>query len=351
MSADRTFLDNLGKFKLVEQITKDFSLQHTSSIQGIGDDAAVIDVGSHYALLATDLLVEGVHFDLTYCPLQHVGYKAVISSISDILAMNGVVEQLTVGIALSNRFTLEAVQALYQGIYKACEYYQIDLVGGDTTSSATGLVISVTAVGKVLKEKVTLRTGAKPHDLICVTGDLGAAYVGLQILHREKKLFEEDSTMQPKLAPYQYVIERHLKPEARAQIVQFLDQQQIIPSSMIDVSNGLASELLQIGKSSNVGLAIYENKLPIDSQTYKTAEELRLSPTMCALHGGEDYELLFTVSQSDLHKIEKEPGIHLIGYITEANQGIKLQVEGSLSDCSTNQTLYRKLARRFLLDC
>jgi len=324
MSTSRTELKDLGKFKLIETITEDFKLHHSTSVHGIGDDAAVIDTGNFYTLVTTNILVEGVNFDLIYCPLKHVGYKAVVSNIADIIAMNGAPEQITVSIAISNRFTLEAVQGLYQGIYRACEHYKIDLVGGDTTSSTSGLILSITAIGKVAKEKLCLRKGAKSYDLVCVTGDLGAAYLGLQILNREKKIFEADSHMQPKLEPYQYLIERQLKPEARTEIIQLFDQEDILPSSMIDISGGLASELLHISKASGVGIAIYENKLPIHQKTHETAETLHLSSTLCALHGGEDYELLFTIPQSELSKIEKHPNIQVIGYVTDASLGVKL---------------------------
>jgi thiamine-monophosphate kinase len=324
MSTSQTELKDLGEFKLIENITQDFKLHHSNSLYGIGDDAAVIDTGSFYTLVTTDMLVEKVNFDLTYCPLKHIGYKAVVSNIADILAMNGTPEQITVSIAISNRFTLEAIRELYQGIYRACEHYKIDLIGGDTTSSTSGLILSITAIGKVAKEKLCLRKGAKPYDLICVTGDLGAAYLGLQILNREKKLFEADPHMQPKLEPYQYLIERQLKPEARTETIQLFDQLSIVPSSMIDISDGLASELLHISKASNVGIAIYENKLPIHQETHTTADALHMSPTLCALHGGEDYELLFTISQSELTKIEKHPSIHVIGYITDPSLGVKL---------------------------
>ncbi|OJW70313.1 MAG: thiamine-phosphate kinase [Candidatus Amoebophilus sp. 36-38] len=324
MSTSKTELKDLGKFKLIDLLTENFKTKKKSSTYGIGDDAAVIDAGIYYTLVTTDMFVEGVHFDLTYAPLKHVGYKSVVANIADITAMNGTIEQITVSIAISNRFTLEALQELYQGIYTACERYEIDLVGGDTTSSPAGLVISITAIGKVAKEKLCLRSGAKPYDLVCVTGDLGAAYIGLQVLNREKKLFEVDPNMQPQLVPYQYLIERQLKPEARADIIQLFEKLKLLPTSMIDISDGLASELLHLSKASNVGFTIHEDKLPIDRLTYETTEALHLSPTLCALHGGEDYELLFTISQADLPKIEGNPNIHLIGYITEPTQGLKL---------------------------
>lgn len=325
MSTPTTELKTLGKFKLVDTLTQPFSTHyHPSTIHGIGDDAAVLDGGSSYTLVSTDMFLEGIHFDLAYCPLKHIGYKAVVANIAGIIAMHGTAEQITVSIAISNKFTVEALQEIYQGIHQACKHYHVDLVGGDTTSSTAGLVISITAIGKVIKEKLCLRKGAKPYDLVCVTGNLGAAYVGLQILMREKKIFEVDPTLQPKLAPYQYVIERQLKPEARTDIGALFNQLDILPTSMIDISDGLASDLLHLSQASGIGITIHEDKLPIHPQTYETAEALNLSPTLCALHGGEDYELLFTISQADLSKLSENVDIHLIGYVTDANQGIKL---------------------------
>jgi thiamine-monophosphate kinase len=321
-----TQLQALSKFKLIDTLAQPFNTHyHASTVHGIGDDAAVLarDAFS-YTLVSTDMFLEGIHFDLTYCPLKHIGYKAVIANIADIIAMNGTTEQITVSIAMSNKFTVEALQEIYEGIYQACKHYHIDLVGGDTTSSTTGLIISITAVGKVAQERLCLRKGAKPYDLVCVTGNLGAAYIGLQILLREKKVFEVDPTMQPKLGPYQYVIERQLKPEARTDIRALLDQLGILPTSMIDISDGLAAGLLHLSQASAVGITIHENKLPIHPQTYQTAEVVRLLPTLAAIHGGEDYELLFTISQADLPKLKEDMDIHLIGYVTDASQGVKL---------------------------
>lgn len=313
------------EFKLINTLTKPFNTTyHTSTIYGIGDDAAVLERAAAYTLVSTDMFLEGVHFDLTYCPLKHLGYKAVVASIADIVAMNGTTEQITVSMAISNKFTVEALQEIYQGIHQACKRYRIDLIGGDTTSSTTGLVISITAIGKVDKEKLCLRKGAKLYDLVCVTGNLGSAYVGLQILLREKNVFEVDPAIQPKLEPYQYVVERQLKPEARTDIQELFNQLDILPTSMIDISNGLASELLHLSQASNVGITIYEQKLPIHPQTYQTAEELHVLPSLCALHGGEDYELLFTIAQTDLPKLPENADIHLIGHVTDASQGTKL---------------------------
>jgi len=324
MPESRTELQALGEFKLIDGLTKKFSLRHSSSIQGIGDDAAVIDVGGQYMLVGTDMLLEGIHFDLTYCPLKHLGYKAVAVNVSDIAAMNGRAEQITVSMAVSNRFSVEALQELYEGIYLACEHYQIDLVGGDTSSSAAGLVISITAMGRVNKDEVCLRKGARPYDLICVTGDLGAAYIGLQVLNREKQVFQADPAMQPVLEPYKYMVERQLKPEARTDIVQAMGKLQLVPTAMIDISDGLASELFHISKAAGVGMTIYEDRLPIDKRTYDTAVAFNLDPIMCAVNGGEDYELLFTIKQQDLKKVEGHPDIALIGHVTELSQGSHL---------------------------
>ena len=324
MPTSLTKLKDLEETKLIEELTHKFKLSHKSSIYGIGDDAAVLDNGDSYTLISTDMLVEGVHFDLTYCPLKHVGYKAVTTSIADIVAMNGVAQQITVSIAVSNKFTLETLQELYLGVHKACTNYQIDLIGGDTSSSIAGLLISVTAIGKVDKNKLCLRKGAKPYDLVCVTGNLGAAYLGLQILGREKKVFEADPNMQPQLEAYAYLVERQLKPEAPTNIVTSLAKLDICPTSMIDISDALISQILRIGRASDVGITIYEDKLPIHPETNKTADSFHLSSTLCALHGGEDYELLFTVDQNDYAKLEKELDIHVIGYVTEIGQGFKM---------------------------
>lgn len=337
MSTQRTEIKELGEFQLIDKLTQDFPTQNPSSIMGVGDDAAIIDAGEYYQIITTELLLEGIHFDLTYCPLQHLGYKAVVVNLSDIAAMNGIPRQITVSIGVSNRFSLEALQEIYQGIRAACNNYQVDLVGGDTTASATGLVISITAVGQVAKDRVCKRKGAKPNDILCVTGDLGAAYLGLQILAREKKVLAADQGMEPDLAPYEYLLQRQLKPEARTNIIHEFHEQALVPTAMIDSSDGLASELFQLRKASQVGFRVYEDKLPVDQQAYDAAALLNLSPTMCALNGGEDYELLFTISPKDLKKVEKHPDIHLIGHattshdlllITEAGTSIPLQAQG-----------------------
>jgi thiamine-monophosphate kinase len=323
MAETRTELKNLGEFGLIDRIKKQFSLQNLTSAKGIGDDAALISIGEEYLVVTTDMLLEGVHFDLSYMPLQHLGYKAVAVNISDIAAMNGKPEQITIGLGLSNRFSLEAIDSLYDGIRAACENYKVDLVGGDTTSSASGLVISITAIGRVAKEKVTLRSTARNNDIICVTGDLGAAYLGLQVLEREKQVFLTNPEMQPDLEKYEYMVGRHLKPEARMDIVYELADKNIVPTSMIDISDGLASELLHLSKNSGVGVKIFEDKVPIDSMAFETAIEFKIDPITCALNGGEDYELLFTISPADYEKIKNHPDIHFIGHMhNNADQNI-----------------------------
>lgn len=316
MSEKRVEISDLGEFGLIDRITSQFSMKNASSLKGIGDDAAVIDLDAENCLLvSTDMLVEGIHFDLSYMPVQHLGYKAVAVNVSDIAAMNGKAEQITVSIAISNRFSVEAIDALYQGIKLACENYKVDLVGGDTTSSLSGLVISITVLGKAKKSQVAYRDGAKVNDIICVTGDLGAAFMGLQTLQREKEVYLADPNMQPSLDKYEYLVGRQLRPEGRTDIIFDLEEAGVKPTSMIDISDGLASELFHISKQSNVGVRIYEDKIPIDHQTYETAVEFNLDPITCALNGGEDYELLFTVSKDDQEKISKHPDIHMIGYV------------------------------------
>jgi len=315
MSENRSEISQLGEFGLIDRIREKFTLVNSTSLTGIGDDAAVIEAKDDNILISTDMLVEGIHFDLSYTPIHHLGYKAVAVNVSDIAAMNGRAEQITVSIALSNRFSIEAVDALYGGIKAACENYKVDLVGGDTTSSASGLVISITVVGRAKKEKIVYRGGAKANDIICVTGDLGAAFTGLQVLEREKEVYLSDPGMQPNLEKYEYLVGRQLKPEARTDIVFDLEEAGVTPTSMIDISDGLASELLHIAKNSGVGLRIYEDKVPIDHATYETAIEFKLDPITCALNGGEDYELLFTIAKADQEKIKNHPDIHFIGYI------------------------------------
>ena len=321
----RTELDELGEFGLIKKIENNVKISNIETIYGIGDDAAVIDIPTGFRLLiSTDMMVEGIHFDLGYTPLKHLGYKAVATNVSDIAAMNGYPKQITVSIALSNRFSVEAVDELYKGIQLACEDYKVDLVGGDTTSSPKGLIISVTVTGIAIADKVVYRHTAKKGDIVCVTGDLGASYVGLQLLRREKEVFLTDPLMQPELTGKDYLVGRQLKPNARMDIIHDLEEFNVIPTSMIDISDGLASEIFHICSRSGLGAMIYEDKLPLDNQTLETIAELNLSSTACMLNGGEDYELLFTIAQEDFEKIKNHPEISTIGYMAEKEKGIKL---------------------------
>ena len=323
-NTQKTSLAELGEFGLINHITKYFKVENASTIKAIGDDAAVLDASDKQTLVTTDLLIEGVHFDLSYMPLKHLGYKAVMVNLSDVYAMNGVAEQITVSIAVSNRFPLEAIEELYAGVQLACETYKVDLIGGDTTSSTKGILISVTAIGKAEKEEVVYRDGAKETDLIVVSGDLGAAYLGLQVLEREKRVFSVDPNNQPDLDSYTYLIERQLKPEARRDIAGLLKEMEIKPTSMIDISDGLSSELFHICTQSKVGCKVYEDKLPLDPQVISACEEFELDSTMVALSGGEDYELLFTVPIADFDKIKGNPNFSIIGHVTAENQGLNL---------------------------
>ena len=319
-----TKLEDLGEFNLIDLLTKDLKIKHKSTIKSIGDDAAVLDYKSKKVLVSTDFLVEGVHFDLSYMPLKHLGYKAVMVNLSDIYAMNGIAKHITVSIAISNRFTQEAMEELYAGITLACDKYDVDFVGGDTTSSVTGLTISVTAIGEANLKDIVYRNGAKPNDLIVVSGDLGSAFMGLKVLEREKEVFKVNPKNQPDLDQYTYLIERQLKPEARKDIVRLFEELNVKPTSMIDVSDGLSSELLHICKQSEVGCDLYENKIPLDPQLISTCEEFKLNVTTLALNGGEDYELLMTISQKDYDKIKGNPNLTVIGYIKEKNAGTNL---------------------------
>ena len=323
-NTQKTSLADLGEFGLINHITKYFTIENASTVTGIGDDAAVLDASKKQTLVTTDLLIEGVHFDLSYMPLKHLGYKAVMVNLSDVYAMNGAAEQITVSIAVSNRFPLEAIEELYSGIQLACETYKVDLVGGDTTSSTKGILISVTAIGKAEKEDIVLRSGAKETDLIVVSGDLGAAYLGLQVLEREKQVFNVDPNNQPDLDSYTYLIERQLKPEARRDVAGFLKELAIKPTAMIDISDGLSSEIMHICSQSKVGCKIYEEKLPLDPQVISACEEFNIDSTMVALSGGEDYELLFTVPIADFEAIKGNPNFSIIGHITAENQGLNL---------------------------
>ncbi len=319
-----TNLSDLGEFGLIDHLTKHFDLKQESTIKSIGDDAAVLDFNGRRTVVTTDLLVEGVHFDLSYVPLKHLGYKAVMVNLSDVYAMNAQATQITVSIAVSNRFPLEALEELYAGIQTAANIYGIDLVGGDTTSSTTGLLISVTAIGMVNSGDEVYRNGAKPNDLLVVSGDLGGAYMGLQVLEREKEVYKVNPQNQPNLEDYTYIIERQLKPEARKDIVKLLNELGVKPTSMIDISDGLSSEIMHLCKQSDVGCDLYENKIPLDPQVISTCEEFNVDATTMALNGGEDYELLFTIDQGDYPKIKANPNLTVVGYIKEKKEGMHL---------------------------
>ncbi len=314
----------LGEFGLIDVLTKNIVLTQPSTVHGVGDDAAVIDVGDKYLLVSKDLLLEGIHFDMMYQPLRHLGYKAIAVNLSDIYAMNGTPTHILVGIGISSRYTLEAIEEVYTGMRMACEKFKVDFVGGDTTSSAQGLVISVTVLGTVEKENLVYRGPALINELLCVSGDLGGAYAGLLILEREKAEFKANPNMQPDLQGNEYVLERFLKPEPREDIIQILKELKIKPTAMIDISDGLASEIKHICKHSDLGCTVYEEKIPIDQQTYDTARSFRMDPTLYALNGGEDYELLFTIRQDDYEKIKNIPEITIIGHMTDKNSGINL---------------------------
>ena len=320
----RTPLNTLGEFGLIEHLTSNFEINKKSTIKGIGDDAAVLNFENKNVVVTTDLLVEGVHFDLSYMPLKHLGYKAVIVNLSDVYAMNATATQITISIAVSNRFPLEALEELYAGIETAAGIYNVDVIGGDTTSSTSGLLISITALGEIDEKDVVYRNGAKPNDLLVVTGDLGGAYLGLQVLEREKEVYKVNPNSQPDLELYSYIIERQLKPEARKDIIKLLKELKVKPTSMIDVSDGLSSEIIHLCRQSNVGCDLYENKIPLDPVVISTCEEFNIDSTTVALNGGEDYELLMTISQEDFPKIKANPNLTVIGYITEASVGMHL---------------------------
>jgi thiamine-monophosphate kinase len=320
----QTSISELGEFGLIERITKDIQLKNSSTVKGVGDDAAILDYGDKQVVVTSDLLTEGVHFNLMYAPLKHLGYKAVVVNLSDVYAMNAIPKQITVNIALSGKFSLEAVDELYAGIHLACEKYGVDLVGGDTTSSLTGLTLSITALGEIEKDKAVTRGGAKPTDLLCVTGDLGGAYMGLQLLERENEVFKVNPDMQPQMEGYDYILERQLKPEARQDIVEAFHKLGITPTSMIDISDGLSSEIMHLCKNSKVGCNLHEEKIPMDRQTKEMAEEMNINPLVAALNGGEDYELLFTVSLEDYEKIKSDPDFTIIGHMTDASEGVNL---------------------------
>lgn len=322
----RTKLSDLGEFGLIDHLTKNFKLNQPSTLKGIGDDAAVLKFDNKKIVVSTDLLVEGVHFDLSYMPLKHLGYKAVMVNLSDVYAMNAVPTQITVSIAVSNRFPLEALEDLYAGIETAAALYNVDVVGGDTTSSNKGLLISVTAIGEV--EHEVYRSGAKANDLLVVSGDLGGAFMGLKVLEREKEVYKVNPNNQPDLEPYTYIIERQLKPEARKDVIQLLKDLDVKPTSMIDISDGLSSEIIHLCKQSNVGCDLYEDKIPLDPQVISTCEEFNIDSTTIALNGGEDYELLFTISQEDFPKIKANPSLSVIGFMKDASAGMHLVTRG-----------------------
>jgi len=320
----QTNISELGEFGLIDRLTKDIQIKNESTIKGVGDDGAVLEYTDKQIVVSSDLLTEGVHFNLMYVPLKHLGYKAVIVNISDICAMNAVPKQIVVNIALSGKFSVEAVEELYSGIHLACEKYGVDLVGGDTTSSLTGLTISITVLGEIEKGNVVYRSGAKPTDLLCVTGDLGGAYMGLQLLERENEVFKVDKNMQPQLSGFDYILERQLKPEARIDIISAFKKLEIKPTSMIDISDGLSSEIHHLCKNSNLGCSVFEDKIPLDFQTKQMAEEMNINPLVAALNGGEDYELLFTIPLSDYDKIKNDPDFTIIGHMTEVADGVNL---------------------------
>ena len=319
-----TEISELGEFGLIKHLTKNIELKNESTIYGVGDDAAVLDYKGKQMVITTDLLTKGVHFDLMYNPLKHLGYKAAVVNFSDVYAMNAIPKQMTVSLAISRKFSLKAIDELYDGLKMACEKYGVDLVGGDTSSSVTGMTISVTVVGEADKEKLVYRNGAKQNDLICVSGDLGSAYLGLLLLKREQEVFKTNPNMQPQLQGYDYILERFLKPEARKDMVEFFASKSILPTSMIDISDGLSSEILHICEQSETGCRIYEEKIPIDLVATKMADEFNIIPSVAALNGGEDYELLFTVSMKDYEAIKENPAISVIGHITPAENGRQL---------------------------
>lgn len=324
----RTEIASLGEFGLIEHLTKNAEIQNASTILGVGDDAAVIDHFGKQTVITTDLLLEGIHFDLMYTPLKHLGYKAVVVNLSDIYAMNASPTQITVSIGISNRFSVEALNEFYEGVYFACEKYGVDLIGGDTSSSLKGFVVSVTAIGEVAPDQFVKRSTAKKGDLICVSGDLGGAYLGLTLMEREKKIYQENPKIQPDLEDESYIVGKLLRPEARKDIIEFLANNQIIPTAMMDVSDGISSEVLHICKQSNLGARLYEEKLPIADASRKAAFKFGLDPTVCALNGGEDYELIFTIAQEDHDKIVLNEEISVIGYITDLEEGVKLLTKG-----------------------
>jgi len=324
----RTEIGDLGEFGLIDHLLENNVIKRKSTVMGPGDDAAVMNYGGRTVVVSTDMLMEGIHFDLMYVPLKHLGYKAIVANLSDICAMNTMPTQVTVSIAISNRFSVEALDELYEGIYAACDFYHVDLVGGDTTSSLSGLAISVTAMGVADPERITYRKGAQPGDLICVTGDLGGAFLGLQILEREKQLFLDNPELEPDLEDQSYVVGRQLKPEARMDVVNILAKSNIIPSAMMDLSDGLASDIMHLTKASGVGAVIFEEQVPIHNDSKMLALKFNMDPITPALNGGEDYELMFTVPDADYDKVKTLPDLYIIGQITNPDEGVKLRTEG-----------------------
>ncbi|MEI7829248.1 MAG: thiamine-phosphate kinase, partial [Prolixibacteraceae bacterium] len=325
-------LAELGEFGLIKRVTSQIKIKNESTLKGVGDDCAVLNYPNRKIVVTTDLLTEGVHFNLVYVPLKHLGYKAVSVNISDICAMNAIPRQITVSLAISSKFTLEAIDELYEGIHLACDHYGVDLVGGDTTSSLTGLTISVTAIGEGIEEELVYRSGAKPTDLLCVTGDLGGAYLGLQLLERENELFRLNPTVQPQLSGYDYILSRQLKPEARTDMREIFNTLLIKPTSMIDISDGLSSEILHLCEESGVGCRLYEERLSFDPQTKKMAEEININPLVAALNGGEDYELLFTISVNEHDKVRNHPDITVIGHMTKKEEDAMLVTAGGIQE-------------------
>ncbi len=323
-NTNRTDISTLGEFGLIEHLTSQFEIKNNTTLKGVGDDAAVIKVDGKCLLVTTDLLLEGIHFDLSYYPLKHLGYKAVSVNVSDIYAMNGTAKQITVSIGMSSKFSLEAIEEIYEGIKSACEHYEVDLIGGDTSASKQGLILSITAIGEAEEKNIVYRKGAKDGDLLCVTGDLGGAYVGLQVLEREKIVFLADPNAQPDLDGHDYIIGRQLKPEARKDVIDFFKKAELLPTSMIDISDGLSSEIFHLCSQSEIGITVYEDKIPIDPTTYNMAREFDFDPTMTTMNGGEDYELLFTIDQKDYDKVKNDHNITVIGHCVPRGEGIHM---------------------------
>ena len=334
---NRTEISSLGEFGLIEHLTKNFEIHNASTILSVGDDAAVIDHFGKQTVITSDMLLEGIHFDLMYTPLKHLGYKSVIVNLSDVYAMNATPTHITVNIGFSNRFSVEALDEFYEGVFAACEKYNVDLIGGDTSSSQKGFIISVTAIGEITPEKIVKRSGAKKGDLVCVSGDLGAAFLGLTLLEREKKIYLEHPEIQPDLEDQEYIVGRLLKPEARKEIIEFFETSDLLPTSMMDVSDGLSSEIMHICKQSNVGCVIHEDKIPVNDLARQYAYKLELDPTVCALSGGEDYELVFTIPQTEYDKLVLNEQISVIGYITGIEEGMHIITKGGSTHKLTAQ--------------